>query len=375
MEKLEVKKMNIIEELIKLKEQILNKGTKEDLAIFDCQESIDLDDKITAFITWYKKELKKQFVNNCDEKIINLTAFIEKVAIWYELRYPDYAIDDVNKENKDVSKVMFKDNGYIKELLGENVDTNYFDWSEFYNAKAFIMALSEGERAYLKRPTYPERVYISGNSYIKYFEVSKNGTIIKANNMFLKKANQVTKKNLGYKFIGRHIEEAKAILLECGFTIDNSIDIVIEDYKRKVEFKNRLLDCIMYYIIERGNLGAKRAFLFAKEFKRDLSIPIRYGLTSSSLMNKSFIDAYIKSGGKTDIICYIDYSKQHHEPVMLQTYIDEHYYSDSEEDIKGDLYQRLVNVLSKSIDEEALKKEEAKKLRIQQKLKKTTKSS
>ena len=68
--------------------------------------------------------------------------FIEKMAVWYELRYPDYEINRLmpgsSQEAIEINDVMFNSNKYINELFDENADVRALDWDEFYNAKAFI---------------------------------------------------------------------------------------------------------------------------------------------------------------------------------------------------------------------------------------------
>ena len=60
--------------------------------------------KIAKFIKWYKNNLYDGKYRSPKE-IIN---FIEKIAVWYELRYPEYEIaktlSSVYKEKKDVTE-------------------------------------------------------------------------------------------------------------------------------------------------------------------------------------------------------------------------------------------------------------------------------
>lgn len=70
-----------------------------------------------------------------------------------------------------------------------------------------------------------------------------------------------------------------------------------------------MLDAVMYRIIERGGnrIGPRRAFLFAREFGRDISIPIVYGVDTSDPGLRQFINAYFKAGGSKDITCFVNY--------------------------------------------------------------------
>ena len=57
-----------------------------------------------------------------------------------------------------------------------------------------------------------------------------------------------------------------------------------------------MLDAVMYRIIERGGnrMGPRRGFLFAKEFGRNIDIPMMYGVDYSDPGLRSFIIEYIK---------------------------------------------------------------------------------
>ena len=54
-------------------------------------------------------------------------------------------------------------------------------------------------------------------------------------------------------------------------------------------------------------MGPRRAFLFAKEFGRNIDIPMKYGVDYSDPGLRSFILEYIKSGGRKDLKCYVGY--------------------------------------------------------------------
>ena len=70
-----------------------------------------------------------------------------------------------------------------------------------------------------------------------------------------------------------------------------------------------MLNCVMYRIIDRGGnrIGPRRAFLFAKEFRRNIDIPMMYGIDRSDPGLRLFINEYIKAGGSKNLMCYEDY--------------------------------------------------------------------
>ena len=56
---------------------------------------IDLDDKVDAFIRWYyENSVKGNYTDIGEYRLpIEMKNLIEKIAVWYELRYPDYEIN------------------------------------------------------------------------------------------------------------------------------------------------------------------------------------------------------------------------------------------------------------------------------------------
>ncbi|MDE6142224.1 MAG: hypothetical protein K2G03_06435 [Bacilli bacterium] len=116
-----------------------------------------------------------------------------------------------------------------------------------------------------------------------------------------------------------------------------------------------MLDSVMYRIIERGGnrYGPRRAFLFAKEFKRDISIPMIYGVDTSDPGLRKFMNAYIKAGGSMDITCLVNYFSRAHKyeeisrismRKLLRTTPDDciHKYTEEERELQ----QRLANILA-----------------------------
>ena len=102
--------------------------------------------KINGFLNWYATVLPSwNDTIKVEEEIKSMQKFIEKVAVWYELRYPNYAITGNKKEfmNDTISNLnMFEENFYIKELLGEDSIINDLDWSAFYILKHLLIIYS-----------------------------------------------------------------------------------------------------------------------------------------------------------------------------------------------------------------------------------------
>ena len=76
-----------------------------------------------------------------------------------------------------------------------------------------------------------------------------------------------------------------------------TIGFAIKDFENKTYQKEEMLNCVMYRIIERGGnrIGPRRAFLFAKEFGRNIDIPMIYGVDSSEPGLRNFMNEYINS--------------------------------------------------------------------------------
>lgn len=140
----------------------------------------------------------------------------------------------------------------------------------------------------------------------------------------------------------------------------------------------------MYRIIERGGnrIGPRRAFLFAKEFGRNIDIPMMYGVDYSDPGLRRFMNEYIKAGGSKDLICYVGYfsraSKNEKIDIVSMQELIQSIHNDcatkyTPEETK--LYQRMVNALASQIDKDEIKKEEVKQLRLQRKLEKSRKNS
>ena len=111
----------------------------------------------------------------------------------------------------------------------------------------------------------------------------------------------------------------------------------------------------MYRIIERGGnrIGPRRAFLFAKDFGRNIDIPMMYAIDRSDSGLRLFMNEYIKSGGSKDLECYVGYfsrasKKEKLDTVTIQDLIltlwnnAATFYTPEEDE----LHQRLVNAIA-----------------------------
>ncbi len=342
-------------------------------------EQVVLDDKVDEFIDWFTETMvKKRYYTDIGEYSIpiNMRNFIEKMAVWYELRYPDYEINRImpgsSQEQTEINKVMFANNQYTNDILDEDSEIKDLDWDEFYNTKAFINSLPWSERDLFSRPKYQNIVYWNRKHSSAHLHLTSNGFVEMSEYMDCV-IPEISNKDLE----GKNIKEIVNILKERGvkFPDNNEFEKAIEDYDNRVYQKEEMLNCVMYRIIERGEnrFGPRRAFLFAKEFGRNIDIPMAYGVDTSDSGLRLFINDYIKAGGSRNLVCNIGYGLRASKYEKLSTItIQELIRTESNNYAifntpdntpeKNELYQILVNVLSNRISQDNLS-EAQKKLR------------
>lgn len=350
---------------------------------FNSSKSIDLNDKVDEFIDWYFKNMVKGHYSDIGKynKSREMRDFIEKMAIWYELRYPDYEINRLmyceGQEDKEISDIMFKKNNYINALVDDNSDVRVFDWDEFYNTNSFIQSLPFNERAFFQIEEYTNLRY---NDKIR-IGLTSTGIInhLTGFNFLLWSTPD---KNPNEIFIGMHITEALPIMKKmCGNrdALEGLENAIMKIENKRIQ-KEEMLNCVMYRIIERGGnrIGPRRALLFAKEFGRNIDIPMMYAVDRTDPGLRMFVNEYVKAGGSKDLKCYVGYfgrtSKNQklntisiQELILTQNNNAATFYTPEE----SELHQRLVDSLASQIDQDILRKEEVKGLRLERKLQKS----
>ena len=340
--------------------------------------SMYLDNKIDKFIEWYIQNMIKGKYPSVQEHHFEteLRDFIEKMAVWYELRYPSYEINRLmnceGQEFTKVSEVMFDKNQYINGFFDEESEVRIIDWDEFYNPETFIESLPWTERTFLSTPKYTSPIYLK---HIAHFHLSPDGIVVESENLDIYTIFDVLDEDI----VGMHIKDVLSLLKQKNIELpeDNEIEKAIKSYEERKYFKEELLNCVMYRIIERGRakIGPRRGFIFALEFGRNIDIPMMYGVEYTDVGLRDFINTYLKSGGSPDLECYINYfstsaTNKKLETISVRDILKfkndnavNHY---TEEEIN--LQQNLVNVLSNQINPKTLQKEQIKARRIQRKL-------
>lgn len=241
-----------------------------------------LDDKVECFYNWIFKYKSNGFG-------LDIKKLVEKVLLWYEFRYPDKYFD-----LEDVDQVMF-----------EGIQTkgcNKLEWCDLFNYKKFYYMLSGKERSLLDKPKFPNMVDLYSGSR-NHFHVDDDGIINDSDDVWVRRKNPGDVMSCGIFFNGKSLRDVEKINIEnnLGLNVDNVKKIVSRiEYEESI--REGLLDTIMYRIMESGGkfYGPRRAVLFAKEFERDIRIPVRYG-------DASLINDYVMNGGSGELICYINY--------------------------------------------------------------------
>ena len=289
------------------------------------RRTVVLDDKVDEFIKWYDKNMLSGPSDTREYHKKNLRNFIEKMAVWYELRYPKYEIDRLmhccHTDQTNISEEMFIKNPYTDNMInGHHMPYSSgqlnasvlrtMEWDKFYNFEAFISGLPSSEQWFLANPQYPNYVYVIRSSDRAILYLTPDGTVKEADycNLLPKEELSI---DLNTVLQGKHISEIIECLSENGVVLpkENGVVEAIQRYQHQICQKGEMLNCVMYRIIERGGnrIGPRRAFLFAKEFDRDINIPMMYGVNTSDPGLENFVDEYLKTGGSKELECYVNY--------------------------------------------------------------------
>ena len=316
-----------------------------------------LDNKVENFIDVYEKNIKGSYTLHGEfRKPKELRDFIEKMAIWYEIKY------------------MYSE---VMDLFdGKAIEKTWKD--EMCKIENFIETLSYNERSYLLKPKYNKIVNITNTIH---FHLTEEGTIIEAEYFGDFTKGKITEEQVLYK----NIKDVYAMLQEEQIELPEICEVEkeIRRFDERVAFREELLNCVMYRIIERGGnrIGPRRGFLFAEEFNRNIDIPVMYGIDTSDPKLRDFINVYINAGGNPDLECFINYHSRENDngefeiaTVRDMIRITRNDYINVYTNEERELQQGLVDVLSSQINPEELRKEQVKQLRLERKLKKSKQS-
>jgi len=239
-----------------------------------------LDKKIEYFYDWCCKNKIKYSIND-------IKSLVEKMSVWYELRYPniyfgDESFDDVMFENYSLNSVQRK-------------------WCDFYNYNKFFYSLSDLEKEILTQRGYPDIVYFD-DQHSKHFHLSEAG-FISCEETFNFKALDGSRVCCGKQFVNKHISFAVEYMKPIAMDIDfNQVEKIIDRVEFEKSIYEGVLNTVLYRIIERGGkiYGPRRGLLFAKEFGRNIDTVVKYG-------DPTLIKEYLDNNGDLDLCCYVDY--------------------------------------------------------------------
>lgn len=285
----------------------------------------ELDDKVNKFIEWYKKN--KVIGHYTDIGVFHepkrLKDFIEKMAVWYELRYPEYEVNRLmpgsNQDNKEINSIMFYENNEINKVLNPTNNLIDINWFEFYNFDRFIKSLPADEASFLWEPDLGGLIYLDINGIKTHYHVNKYGIIEEAEQLGLATKYQIRNEDVEGRSLYYFLNTLKQLNIK--LLKDNELENKIEYYEINKKAKEEILNCVMYRIIERGGnrIGPRRGFLFSKEFNLDINIPMKYGVDHSDPGLYRFISEYIKAGGTKDLVCISNYFSREKKNKLIDT--------------------------------------------------------
>ena len=396
--------MGIKEELLDLKQKLMGYFQKDNFDVDSkelvgsvCRREVDLNNKIDDFIDWYSQNM---ILGNYPEsmqkkELLKLRNLIEKMAIWYELRYSNSKIDGLFRECKVREKrddeVMFRYNPYLVRALYQRDTTlteeaslarshqelflRNLEWDKFYNASVFIRSLPPLDEAKFLKPRYQEVVHLDNHVDAVHLHLTRNGFVEISENVEIWTDGVVCDRELK----GMHVKNVVELFEKRGISLleDSEIKRAIRNFDRLVYQREGILNCVMYMIIERGGsqIGPRRGFLFSREFGLNMDIPMMYAIDYSDNYLRNFINEYIKAGGSKNLDCYADYFCSVNESDILKVVsIQELILTLERTKEEVELYQRLINVFSSRVSKEAVQQEEVRQLRLKRKIEKSMKS-
>ncbi|MFI3307414.1 MAG: hypothetical protein R3Y21_02485 [Mycoplasmatota bacterium] len=256
--------------------------------------SYSIDEKVDDFINWYDQTHVFEKYTETGEYLEprNMQNLIEKMAVWYELKYPKEQVQQrfSNESNFLIPEGNFSYEDYLNTL---DIKDKWF----LYLGYSDIVYVNKGQHLHLDRDGI-----VVGSEVIEKIDFDAE-----------------SKTRICYfEFEGFHIFEVIEYLNLMGYPCE--IPHEIKEYLEQKELKERFLDAVMLRIIDRGQnrIGPKRAFMFAQEFNRNIETPMSYGVDYSDPNLRYFICEYIKAGGDPNLTCLAGYGFRTSEKTPLK---------------------------------------------------------
>ena len=287
------------------------------------KEAFTLEKKIDNILQWYQHNFSTSQLRD-DKTFMKDT--IEKMAVWYELKYPIKSFTRESNFGIDIGK----------EKKFYTYDGIYHN-DRIMDTHEYFQSLSPEERKFIETPKYPSEIPVLDSNGMKSsycIKLSPKGYIVDDKNI----SKHLTKiDNKPKSFKGWHITDFYEYLKKYNYESPNILR-TLDEYKNKTMRKELFLKAVLYRIIERGYayIGPMRGLKFAKEFDLDIDIPMYYVSYSELDHYNSFytnnyaykkenirmlINEYLKAGGDLNRTCLKDYwySLVKNEPFEMTT--------------------------------------------------------
>lgn len=334
--------------------------------------------RINDFLTDYKKNLliEEQSPTYVDSRMTEMKNFIEKMAIIYEIIYPDISFlqaEDKFINDSYVNQVMFKDNKYLNDTLEEETLLEELEWNKFIGVKPMIKILSEQEKELLRKPSYNMLINLKSSGFWDPWDsltLTKRGVIRKTR--LNKRKSALKDEDLIGCRASKVVERLKNKNIPETAYIELANEVTRVDRLNKQ--RDAMLECIMFRIMERGYdfLGARRALLFANDFSLVLEKPLIYEIngTTEDFNVAAFLRKYSDLGGNLDYAKNLMFSEDSKYTWCYDSKmeLEEDLKSEEEKAKEQELRQRLVTSLYGNINQEELAQEKVKHLRLERRL-------
>ena len=335
------------EEMIEMLKDMIDKMEEfTNKVVFKKQnlEYYDLNRRINTYLKWYFKNIVEGNPKNLQDllQVRELSNFIDKMAVWYELRYPTILVKQIIQQN-----LIFPPE------QSENSYPHFNEWKDLFTYQNFRELLESDEIMFMGRPSYfLGTLFLNEELTKSYTKRLESVDIRPEKTIKISSRGTVITNDIDERLNGKYIKDVRDILIKADILNKNekNINHLIMQYEDECIAKQELLNSVMYRIMERGGnrVGARRAMLFALEFKLDIRIPMTYGYDSSDYNMRQFMNFYLKQGGSREIEMITNYFHRNNKNEALEfirfddAYCSKKNYTKEEKE----LYQRMVNVLS-----------------------------
>ena len=279
-------------------------------------ETVELNELIANFIDWfYETELKDSLVSKEEHEnhglLWKLRNFIDNMAVWYELKYP-------------CPYIYFSDDPDLTQSFENTKQKKNIDWEENYSTDKFI------ETSRFTYFYFIRLLEVIGHDAGIVIKLTRDG-LIKKSWGFWRFKPYIDDDYVNKNFNGKHVSTLVELFEKLAEDnpddkTDDKIlnhyrDFLIKKYNYLCQFREGLLNSVMYRIIERDR-APYRALLFAKEFNLNIDIPLKYTVNPDNCPAyelSNIIKNYINLGGHKDLVCFTNYFSRKNKDEKLET--------------------------------------------------------